>query len=149
MHPNADTLTSGCYRKHTLSQPPPDEPKRRNTLSGQLLRLLLVLPLFPTIFPLRYRPILPELNIPRIPQRPLRNRIALLAQYVFYGRALVLEDLQVVADEVPRLAAGARYQHRAVVVPLLRDAVRRARQARLAREGQLVGGDVPSLRRRR
>lgn len=51
--------------------------------------------------------------------------------------------LQVIADQMPRLAVRTRYQHRALVVPLLRHAVRRARQARLARERDLVGGHVP------
>ena len=54
-------------------------------------------------------------------------------------------NLEMVTDQVPVLAARTRYENGAVVVALLRDAVRRPCAARFARKGQLVRRDLVAL----
>ena len=79
----------------------------RSFLCGLRLRLL---------NPLGLRPIIPELDIAIKPQMPLLQRHALLLEDVFQGHPLIHEDLEVVGDDMPILAARARYQNRAFVV---------------------------------
>jgi hypothetical protein len=54
-------------------------------------------------------------------------------------------NLQVVADQMPVLATRARDQYSSLVIALLRQSMRRAGLAHLARECQLIGWHLVSV----
>lgn len=64
-----------------------------------------------------------EFNISILTQTALFQELALLAQNVFEGDARVGKDLQMVANQMPILAAGAGDESRAEVVGLFCDAM--------------------------
>jgi hypothetical protein len=106
-------------------------------------------------------PILPEFDVALGAQGAFLDQVALLPHEVFYCDGLVREylpklvsawtnpkcstNLQMIADQMSIFAIRTSDQNSAFMIPLLRQAMRRARLADLACKGQLIARDLLAI----